>query len=81
MEAPSLSNDRFGTPKITKFDAQVTTTSEKKLCQLASAHFTGKPKHPKQPTTSKLSKADEQYSALHAALFPIVGAGGSGRSP
>ena len=39
--------------------------------QLACTHFTGKPKHSKQWTTNKLSKADElaQHSHLHAALF------------
>ena len=58
----------------------VKTTSRK---QFASAHFTRKPKHSKQPTTNKLSKADElaQHGPLHAALFPRVGAGGRGRSP
>ena len=88
MEAPGLSNDRFGTPKITKSVAQVTATSGKIIkttskSQLASAHFTAKPKHPKQPTTNKLSKANElaQHSPLHAALFPRLGAGGRGRSP
>ena len=32
--------------------------------QLASAHFTRKPKHSKQLTTSKLSKADELAQQL-----------------
>ena len=88
MEAPGLSNDRFWTPKMIKIVSQVTATSGKTIKttsrkQLASAHFTGKPKHSKQPTTNKLSKADElaQHSPLHAALFPRVGAGGRGRSP
>ena len=88
MEAPGLSNDRFWTPKILKIVYQVTATSGKTIKnelqkQLASAHFSGKPKHTKQPTISKLSKADElaQHSPLHAALFPRVGAGGRGRSP
>ena len=88
MEAPGLSNDRFWTLKIIEFVCQVTTTSGKTIKtisrkQLASTHFIGKPKHSKQPTTSKLSKADElaQHSSLHAALFPRVGAGGRGRSP
>ena len=88
MEAPGLSNDRFWTPKMIKIASQVTATSGKTIKndsrkQVAFAHFTGKPKHSKQLTTSKLSKADElaQHSPLHAALFPRVGAGGRGRSP
>ena len=85
MEAPGLSNDRFWTPKMIKIVSQVTATGGKTIKttsrkQLASAHFTGKPKHSKQPTTNKLSKADElaQHSPLHAALFPRVGPAAGG---
>ena len=88
MEATGLPNERFWTPKITKFVSKVTAINGKpqkptSRSQLASTHFTVKPKHSKQPTTNKLSKADElaQHSHHHAALFPRVGAGGRGRSP
>ena len=88
MEAPGLSNDRFWTPKIAKIVSQVTATNGKTIKkhskkQVAFAHITGKPKHSEQPTTRKISKADElaQHSPIHAALFPRVGAGGRGSSP
>ena len=82
MEAPGLSNDRFWTPKIIKIESQVTATGEKTMKTTSRKQLASEPKHAKQPTTSKLSKADElaQHSPLHAALFLRVGAGGRGRS-
>ena len=88
MEAPGLSNDRFWTPTVIVSVFEVTAISEnaKKTSsssQLASAHFTGKPKHSKQATTIKLRKADElaHHSHHHTALSLRVGAGGGVRSP
>ena len=88
MEATGLPNNRFWTPKIAKIVSKATTVTgrtiktdlQKPTCFHA---FHRKPKHSKQPTTSKLSKADElaQKIPLHEALFPRVGAGGRGRSP
>ena len=46
------------------------------------AHFTGKPTKQKHTKTSKLSQAAElaQRSHYHRALFPRVGASGTGPS-
>ena len=81
-------NDRFWTPKIAKFVSKVTAVTGKTIKNTLQKPtcfhtFHRKTKHSKQPTTSKLSKADElaQHSHHHAALFPRVGAGGRGRSP
>ena len=85
MEATGLPHDRFCTPRIAISMSQVTAISENaiKTNLQKPACFTGKPKHAKQPTTNKLSKADElaQHSHHHTALFLRVGAGGRGRSP
>ena len=65
---------------MSKVTAVTGKTIKTKLQKSTCFHtFHRKPKHSKQPTTRKLSKADElaQHSHHHAALFPRVGEGGS----